>query len=38
VKQLLLDVDRRDIATQAQAEREAQVPLLHAMVKRVSGR
>jgi enoyl-CoA hydratase/carnithine racemase len=37
VKKLLLGADRRDIAAQAQAEREAQVPLLRAMVSRITG-
>jgi enoyl-CoA hydratase/carnithine racemase len=37
VKELLLAADRRDIAEQARAEREAQAPLLRAMVKRISG-
>ncbi len=36
VKQLLLDAYDRDIATQARAEREAQVPLIRAMIRRVS--
>jgi enoyl-CoA hydratase/carnithine racemase len=38
VKELLLGADHRDVVEQARFEREAQVPLLRAMVKRISGR
>jgi enoyl-CoA hydratase/carnithine racemase len=38
VKELLLAADRRDVVEQARAEREAQAPLLRAMLKRVGGR
>ena len=38
VKELLLGADRRDVAEQARAEREAQVPLIRAMTARISGR
>jgi enoyl-CoA hydratase/carnithine racemase len=37
VKELLLAADRRDITAQARAEREAQVPLLRALVRGISG-
>jgi enoyl-CoA hydratase/carnithine racemase len=37
VKELLLGADRRDVAAQARAERETQVPLIRAMTARISG-
>ncbi len=37
VKDLLLGADRRDVAEQARAERETQVPLIRAMTARVTG-